>query len=469
MQIIGLLGCLLKGDAVEVRKQLPTLQRVLKKEPLLYVPLEHGGEPRQILAARTMQALMRFLLRHLPKLGLLRETWHMLRTAYQMERASRPQGLAVTEFDRLFRIALKSTLEAVVEASAKWKAGRFSDEELIELVGSIVELYLDQWLEHSSTMRLSSVEALKLDGVWDETRSFIQQYGGDFFHARQLTLGNVRAILHQGVDRYLAYLAENEDPLHPVALLADLERGAVDRDAVSEHLRLIYQVVVERYDRFLEYNTTTTQSDYGNMFFCLLDFLRLETAYDRDAWNLLPVSLAHEVLARMAKTEAARIWEDVFAVKTEEMGDRHLTELVRLERQYGMRLPSVTNHLQERFVKPLAVNNMVALLAPACADARTIGEDSPTFAALQGRRRRVSADHFRIRPGGSTVAADSRRRAQHRAAGRRPHVHPPTPKANSRSPNARSTCVKCGSNSNSGANRWRGGKRNRHRERRICT
>jgi hypothetical protein len=45
-------------------------------------------------------------------------------------------------------------------------------------------------------------------------------------------------------------------------------------------------------------------------------------------------------------------------------------------------LPSVTNHLQERFVKPLAVNNMVALIAPACTEARTVGEKSPTFATL---------------------------------------------------------------------------------------
>ena len=92
----------------------------------------------------------------------------------------------------------------------------------------------------------------------------------------------------------------------------------------------------------------------------------------------------------MAKADAAQIWEDVFAVKTEEMGDRHLAELARLERQYGMRLPSVTNHLHERFVKPLVVNNMVALLAPACTEARerpvipkNVALPRSSFAALQ--------------------------------------------------------------------------------------
>ncbi len=392
--IIDVLRPLHAGDAAEVRKLLPALQRVLRKQPLLYVPLDHGGEPDQILAARSIQALIRRLLRHLPQLGLLRETWHMLRTAHQMERASRPQGLAVTEFDRLFRIALKSTLECVVQASRRWKGGKFTDEELIELIGSVVELYLDQWLDHSSSMRLSTVEALKLSGVWEETKAFIQKYGGELFHARQLTLGNVRAILHQQVEAFLAYLAENEDPLHPSQLLTDLEEGNVDQDHVVEQLGMIYQIVVERYDRFLEYNSTTTQSDYGESFHTLLDFLRLETSYDRDAWNLLPVALAHEVLARSQKEDAAQIWEDVFAIKTEDMAARHLADLERLERKYGMRLPSVTNHLQERFVKPLSVNKMIALLGTSCEESRKFlewsREPSPAAGAdkpAKGRKK----------------------------------------------------------------------------------
>lgn len=375
--IIAVLRPLHAGNAAEVRKQLLPLQKALRKQPLLYVPLDHGGEPEQILAARSIQSLMRRLLKSLPQLGLLRETWHLLRTAHQMERASRPQGMAVTEFDRLFRIAIKSTLEAIVEASGRWKAGRFSDEDLIELVGTVVELYLDQWLDHSSSMRLSSVEALKLDSVWEETLRFIKSYGSELFHARQLTLGNVRAILHQNVDAFLAYLAENEDPLHPSKLLADIAEERVDRELVIEQLSLIYQIVVERYDRFLEYNSTTTQSDYGESFYTLLDFLRLETAYDRDAWNLLPVALAHEVLTRSHKEDAAQIWEDVFTIKTEDMAARHLADLEKLERKYGMRLPSVTNHLQERFVKPLAVNKMIALMATSCEGPQEIADILP--------------------------------------------------------------------------------------------
>ncbi|MBM4077064.1 MAG: hypothetical protein FJ267_15650, partial [Planctomycetes bacterium] len=217
----------------------------------------------------------------------------------------------------------------------------------------------------------------------DDTTKFVKTYGSEILNARILTLGNVRAILHSGVSKFLEYLEQNEDPLKPVRLLDDIRAGKVDRDEAAEQLHLIYQVVVEKFDRFLEYNTTTTQSDYGEQFFSLLDFLRLETAYDRDAWNLLPVAVAHEVLARQGKPEAALIWEDVFAVKTEDMAETHLEGLASLQKKYGMKLLSVSNHLQERFVKPLAVNHMLARMKPACEDADRGRSNSPSFMALQ--------------------------------------------------------------------------------------
>lgn len=383
VRIIDIYRGVMQRDESEIRRVLPGLLRSLHNKPLLYVPLEHGGEPKQIITARSMQMVIRFLLAHLPQLGLLRETWHLLKTARQMERASRPKGMAVTEFDRLFRIALRHTLECVVKASVDWKGGRFSDQDLIEVVGTIVDNYLDQWLEHSNTMRLSTVEALKVEPLWEETAEFVKTYGSYVLNSRLLTLGNVRAILHSGVEHFLQHLEENEDPMHPIKLLDDLRSGKLDRDDAAEQLNLIYQVVVEKFDRFLEYNTTTTQSDYGEHFYSLLDFLRLETSYDRDAWNMLPVTVAHEVLARMGKPEAATIWEDVFSLKTEEMADLHLQQLQTLQKKYGMRMPSVANHIEERFVKPLSVNHMLARIRPACEDAEHGRSDSPSFQALQ--------------------------------------------------------------------------------------
>ncbi|MDA0833155.1 MAG: hypothetical protein O3A29_07715, partial [Planctomycetota bacterium] len=334
-----------RRDPVEIRRLLPVLLREFTHKALLYIPFDKGGYPKEILEARSLQAVMRFLLAQMPRLGLIRETWHLLKMAQRMERETRPDGLAVSEFDRLFRTALKNSLECIVESSAHWKSGRFADDELIEIVEEVLTRYTEQWTRHSRTMRLSSVEALLLDDVWDQTKEFITQYGGEMLQAKRLTLGNVRAILHIGVESFLGYLAENPDPIAPVSLIDDIESGAVDKETAVETLSLIYDIIVDKFDRFLEYNTTTTQSDYGEMLYMFLDMLRLEAKYDRDAWSLMPGILCHEVFIRVAHPSVVSTWERMFEAQSRPLAERHLSDLRRLERKYGMRLPSGGDHI----------------------------------------------------------------------------------------------------------------------------
>ncbi len=383
--VVNVYRAVFRRDAAEVRRLLPPLMSRLSRKPLLYVPLDHGGHPRDVLGVRITQELIRTLLSELPKLGMMRENWHLLRLAHRMERTSRPRGQAVTEYDRLFRTALDSTVECIVEDSEFWKSGRFSDEDLIEIIGEIVERYLDQWLRHSDTMRLSQVETLMQENVWSNVRGFIEKYGHDLFHARMLTLGNVRTILHNGIDNFLDFLCETDDPVSPSRLVEDLQTGTIDREEVVQSLEMIYGCVVDRFDRFLEYNTTTTQSDYGEMFHCLLDFLRVETEYDREDWNLLPIRIAHEILCRRGKHEASLIWEHMLQTKTDDSAMDYLKSLEALETQYGMRMPTVTDHLKERFIKPLAVNRMIALVPDA------IEEASHQFDGDQKRKQALSS------------------------------------------------------------------------------
>lgn len=61
-------------DVDGVRRRLPRLLKELARLPLLYVPLDREGTPREILAARNLQSLLRLLLTRLPVLGLYRET-----------------------------------------------------------------------------------------------------------------------------------------------------------------------------------------------------------------------------------------------------------------------------------------------------------------------------------------------------------------------------------------------------------
>jgi hypothetical protein len=166
-------------------------------------------------------------------------------------------------------------------------------------------------------------------------------------------------------------------------LLDDMETGEIDPDQVVEYLELIYGSVVDRMDRFVEYNTTTTQSDYGERFYCFLDFLRAEAAYERDAWNLMPFNIAHEQLSIRGQQEAADLWETVFREKNSKRATDHLKRLKRLEKVHGMHLPALTDRIEERFVKPFSVNRMVALVPQAIEDASHHSQTSKTFAALE--------------------------------------------------------------------------------------
>jgi hypothetical protein len=446
-RIVDVFRAVVHRDAGRLRRLLPGLRKHLQTKPLLYVALDSGGKPGQFRQAKLLQATLRFLLSQLPRAGCLRETWQLLQTVYNMERGARPPGMVVSEFDQLFRTALKSTLESIVRSSSRWRFDESSargrdgvpqraddpaapppqrrawerrtgsrgkppgqasrsaiwyagtlratgpfpaarraawrNDQLVTTASDVVQRYMKLWLTHSRSMRLSSVEEMSETAVWKRVRAFIENYGADLFHAKVLTLGNIRTILDAGVADFIDYLDESRDPIHPVKLIDDLEAGAIDSEKAMTYLELIYETIVDKFDRYVEYNTTTTHSDYGEKFYCLLDFLRAESAYERDAWNLSPISLCHELFSECGRPAAARAWEQDFRARSGSVANKHLIRLRSLEKKYGMRLPSISDRLAERFVKPLAVHRMRALLPQALRDARQQRETSAAFDALR--------------------------------------------------------------------------------------
>lgn len=387
--LVNFYRSVMSQDIAEVRRLLGAQFRRLSRKPLLYVPFDNGGAPKQILLARTVQAELRFLLKQLPRLGLFRETWHVVRLAHRMERETRPSQMAVTEFDRIFRTGLRNTMECLLQSAEHWQGGAFSDDDLVTLMHDILSHYSDQWLRHSQTMRLSSVEALRNEVLWLEIQDFISRFGMDLFHPKSLTLGNVRVILHNGIEWYLDQLREQEDPLNPSKLLQAIEDGEIDEGDVVEYIDVVFSAIVDKFDRFLEYNTTTTQSDYGDKFHVLLDFLRIEAAYDRQAWEKIPESIAHRALAASTRERALRFWEELLENESRDDAERHVEALRELEHKYGVHLPTVADRLNERFLKPLAVNRMLTLVEPAMSNDPTA---SRRFARLQEEIRAYMHD-----------------------------------------------------------------------------
>lgn len=375
-KLIGMLRAVLSEDVENVKSSFPEFCETLRRRPLLYVPFEHGGQPTSILKARTLQAIIRLLLTQLPRLGLLEETFRLLQTAYRMERTSRPLGQAVTEFDRLFRIGLSNSVGTILQASRRWKtASSRQQRELYRRVQRLMIVYRELWGTHSNSMRLSIVEELHDEDRATEIRDFIEEFGEDLFHTRMLTLGNARAIVHNGADDLLDELQQNAATFQKVAIVDALEEGKIDREDAAEMMEFVYESVVDNFDTFLEYNTTTTHSDYGNQLYCLLDFLRLEAAYDRFEWNNIPYQVVHEVIVRFGSQELAAEVESELAEETRHTAETLVEELHELESAYGVRLPTLHDRISERIIGTLTVNRMAARVPRCCPDLTDVTQE----------------------------------------------------------------------------------------------
>ncbi len=365
-----------RGDVEEVRAAWPELIDELLTQPLLYVPIARGGNPQRIANSRNLQRVFARLLRYLPRLGLLVETFRLIQVIQDMERRHPAGPGAVTEFDRLFEIGCRSIMECLVVSSEDWPKQQASghsaesaDLDLIESLEQAVELLLECWLAHSRNIRISVLESVANRTHWRSLKHFIQHYGGDLFTQRFMNLANLRAILHQGVDAYIESLQEEPGAEGQYRILQDLGEQISRREAVR-WLELTIEAVVENYAEYVDYNSTTTQSDRGDLLYTLLDFLRIEASYDRVAWNLKPVAIVHEVLVRQGRDEAGVLWQRAVARRSAEVADDHLERLARLSRRYGMRLPSIASRLRQRFVQPLAIDRLRALIQPAIQERR---------------------------------------------------------------------------------------------------
>ncbi len=385
------LHALVRGDVAAVRRNWPELIDALLQQPLLYVALGKGGSPGRVVASRSIQCVLRRLLEYLPRFGLLRETGRLIKVAQDME-LEHPVGRdAITEFDQSFQIGCRGIVRCLVISSEGWHsqprpptgatpkyATEWADLELIDYLEQTTEALLRCWLVHSRGVRLSVLETVSDQKPWRKLKQFIERYGGDLFSQHFMNLGNLRGILHQGVDAWLESLQEEPGAEEELRLLTELD-GPLKRDDAVRHLGLALEAVVENYPEYIDYNSVTTQSDHGEMLYTLLDFLRLRAGYERVAWNLQPVVLAHEVLVRCGRDEAAEIWREAVAGRTAEIAGDHLRRFARLSRKYGMRLPGIADRLGQRFVRPLAVDRLRALVRPAIDELRNGGRGrSPT-------------------------------------------------------------------------------------------
>ncbi|MEA1952351.1 MAG: hypothetical protein U9N87_13300, partial [Planctomycetota bacterium] len=282
-----ILQAVFAADVAAVQEIWPDFLVLLEDETLLYMPIARGGKPESIVASRGLGQVLRRLLVALPKLGMLLETFELIATIQTMEREHPVGPGGITEFDRMFEIGFKAIISALVSASkttrkppsAKSRVTK-ADIELINCLELAAEPLLYRWLGHSRNIRLSVLEPVSSPQQWAPFKQFIEEYGHDLFTQSYMGYGNLRAILHQGIGAYLDWLVQLPDAEEEHRLVADLD-SRLPRDKAVYWLGIIIESIVENYTAYMDYNSTTTQSDKGEMLYTLLDFLRLVTSYDR--------------------------------------------------------------------------------------------------------------------------------------------------------------------------------------------
>jgi len=380
------LRAVLAGDHETVDRHWPELLKHLARQPLLFQAVSRGGDPRAVIASRSIQVVLRRLLRLLPRLGMLGRTAELLATAQRME-VEHPIGPgAITEFDHSFETAFRSIVRCIVGSANHWHLEGMPREDgpLVALLERLTDRLLQYWLTYSRGLRISPIEALMTEDRWEAIKTFIIRYGDGLFTQHFLmNAGNLRAILHEGVDTYLDALAEEPNAEEDIRLLADLASGHIKRKPTAKMLETVIECILEHYPEYVDYNNTTTQSDKGENLYSLLDFLRLLVSYERVELNLRPVMIVHDELVRGGRTSAAEAWQEAVAAQVRDVADQHVAFYNRMVQQYGMRLRSIGQRIEERFIQPLAIDRMRALVRPA-VEAKRRGEDrNPFFEQLE--------------------------------------------------------------------------------------
>ena len=366
-------------DVAKVRKRWSPMLRLLSRETILYVPTSRGGKPWAIVRCRRIQQAIMRLMEYAPRLGLITEAFQVLETVQEMEESNPISPGAITEFDKLVETATRAITKSIALSSKKWRFRNnepvdTQDAALVDYMERIIEMLLASWLSHSRQIRISPIESMVDRDEWAQVKRFITQYGRDIFTQQNMGFGNLRAMLHQGVDNYLRALlrikTEEGEVEMASQLLEDLERGNIDWDATVSRLELIIESIAENYSEYVDYNSTTTHSDHGDKLFMLLDMLRVQIGYERVSWNLKPVYWVHDAMIRAGCDEAALLWEKAVGRRSVNAAEDHLRHYTRLSEKYGMWLPSVHERLQERFVRPLQVDRMCGLVPKAMRQAK---------------------------------------------------------------------------------------------------
>ncbi len=387
----SVIQALICEDTRHVKNIWSKTLNLLAQEPILYAPIDRGGSPIQMITIRSVLTVIQRLLINLPIQGLLEETFQVLECVQEMERRHYIGARAITRYDHLFDLGSKGILRSILKSGNKpgkaWKLNT-----LIPFLDDTIGILLQNWISHSHGIRISSLDPFHDPKEWKQLRDFIKKYGEDLFSPVLMNYSNLQAIHHEGVASWLESLRQNcqekensitcdENSIQGKKLIQDLDNNQITESRARGYLDAIVETLLERYGQFIDYNTTTTQSDNGSNLFMLFDFLRLLGEYDRMAWDMRPFINAHKTMVYEKNYEVADSWCESIKERSGFHAQRFIRRYRKLCLKYGLTIKTIGDRLEERLVKPMAINKLCALLEPSIQEARAGGK-TPSFNKL---------------------------------------------------------------------------------------
>ncbi|MBY0588081.1 hypothetical protein K2X85_12945 [bacterium] len=375
------------GDQTIARQMLPDFMEAVSQAPLMYVSADKGGRPSEIGPARYAREAIRMLVGLFPLIGEFRGTRDLLDAILLAEQQQSFRGtqVQVSEFDTVFRDVFEKVMIRLARLLADWEQTRENDLLAMSVVNRVVEHFSVIWTRHTSLVRISEVETLRTKRSWQEFRSFVKKYGRDWFTQAFLSEANLGGVLRQGPSEYLQQQIDDADGPE-ISIGRAIRSGKMTMESAAHHLGLIARVILENYDEYRDYNTTTPQSDYGDNLHLLVDLIAHKIEFERHRWGQEPSYIAHSVLLKEGRFGLAAMVREDFDRRTTLASRSLLTQLEATEEKCGFRLQSIRGRLAEGFVGPLRLDEVLALaeksLPPRGVERPRAADEKQAFASL---------------------------------------------------------------------------------------
>ena len=389
----GLLRSVLFSQPEIFEESLEKIPALINERPVLYQPITRGGSPKTYFEARVLHRSLGLLVYLASRAGWVLPALSVVSFVKSAEQSQVESGGKVSEIERLFEALAEGIMAALVAAPQN---PRISAEEhrhrILENLITVAQVLADFWMALSQEIYLSTLETTPFQKQWRDLRKFIMDYGQAIFTPTFMAQANLRGVLTTGPIRWLEAAIESDEPQFQ-KLCDDVRPGELPLAKAGEYLRLIIESVLENYEDYLDYNSMTVQSDYGQNLYILLEFLKLKAEFLRRQWMLKPFIVAHRVLLLHEQWELAEAWENELATQFRGWDEVFLKKYERLRKMHGIHLAGLYELLKGGCLRPLQEAHIAALVRPAMREL-SIGQPGQHFEQFTQRAEKLGSFHI---------------------------------------------------------------------------